>query len=142
MSKQMIVWGVMCRACSAPIAFGSPSHHRFELESTFAKPGAIRCANGHNYIYFPRDFKFFVSAESIPEATMQKNREAHSAINPPVVTPTDQLYGTRWVPARAQATNSPDAKALPEKSGPGPRRETEPPARSDWWPNWADEKVS
>jgi hypothetical protein len=146
MSKQMIVWGVLCRSCSQPVAFGSPSHQQFELESAYAKPGAIRCANGHNYIYFPRDFKFFVSAEEIPEAAMLKNREAHNAVNPAMATPSGQLNGTRWVPDTEKEPGSPEApkllKVLPANSGPDPRREAAQAAAKSWWANWAHKKVS
>ena len=46
------------------------------------KPGAIRCAHGHLYIYFPRDFRFFDSVSAIAEETMEQNRAAHAVRNP------------------------------------------------------------
>ena len=102
MTKQTIYWGVMCRKCSAAVAFGSPSHHQFELGTAYDRPGAICCAQGHNAIYFPRDFKFFSSDEVISDDTMRGNREAHQATNPVPVTPSGQQFGTRWVPPNEQ----------------------------------------
>jgi hypothetical protein len=146
MSKEMIVWGILCRSCSQPVAFGSPSHPQFELESAYARPGTIRCANGHDYIYFPRDFKFFVSAEPIPEGVMQKNREAHKAINPLVVAPSEQRHGTRWAPEKEQEASFPEvqkgSQANPASIGFDPRREAAQTLAKDWWAKWGIKKVS
>jgi hypothetical protein len=46
------------------------------------RPGAIRCTQGHNHIYFPRDFRFLSSAVCIPDADMQQNRDTYKAVNP------------------------------------------------------------
>jgi hypothetical protein len=149
MCKEIIHWGVACRKCSEPIAFGAPSHQQFQLESTFARPGAIRCANGHTHIYFPRDFKFFASSEAIPEAVMHANREAHRAINPPPATQSDQMYGTRWVPVEEpQAASlaglvgvSLEGKASSSAYGLDPRREKAQAAARERWTSWAIKKV-
>jgi hypothetical protein len=146
MNKETIYWGVLCRKCSEPVAFGSPSHQQFELGSAYARPGAIRCTNGHNHIYFPRDFKFFASAEEISDAAMRGNREAHRVNNPVMVAPSDKLYGTRWVPEKEPESSFPDlpngAKATPASTGLDPRRETAQTAAKDWWAKWGNKKVS
>ena len=102
MSNETIYWGILCRQCSELVAFCAPSHQQFELASRCAKPGAIRCANGHNYIYFPRDFRFFTSAVAIPEAVMQRNLEAHSAINSIVGARTNHGEAERWRPEEVE----------------------------------------
>ena len=102
MSNETIYWGILCRQCSELVAFGAPSHQHFEVESECARPGAIRCANGHNYIYFPRDFRFFTSAVAIPEAVMQRNLEAHSAINSIVGARTNHGEPERWRPEEVE----------------------------------------
>ena len=98
MNKETIYWGVLCRECAEPVAFDSPSHQQFELGSAYARPGTIRCANGHISTYFPRDFKFFASAEAISEAVMRGNREAHKQNNPIVEAPSEKLYRRRGIP--------------------------------------------
>jgi hypothetical protein len=82
MSNEAKYWGILCRSCSEPVAFDIQPGRTFELGTAKLRPGAIRCAHGHNYIYFPSDFRFFTSSAPIAEATMQENREAYSAINP------------------------------------------------------------
>lgn len=146
----MTYWGVLCRKCLDPIVFGSPSHPRFELESEFARPGTIRCANGHDYIYFPRDFKFFESAVEITDAAMEHNRQVHRAVNPLVAVRTDQTYGTRWSPDPEKEASFQNAPAVPgalrkeplAAGGPDPRREAAQMASKDWWAKWAATKVS
>jgi hypothetical protein len=146
----MIYWGVLCRRCLDPVVFGSPSHPQFQMESEFARPGAVRCANGHDYIYFPRDFKFFESAEEITAAAMERNRLAHRAVNPSVVARTDHTYGTGWVSDPEEDTSSamvqdiakPAARAALASDGPDPRRESAQTASKDWWTTWAARKVS
>ena len=75
-------WGVFCRGCSGEIAFDRAPYHADGLGSAGMKPGAIRCAAGHLYIYFPRDFRFFDSLSTIAEETMEQNRTAYAARNP------------------------------------------------------------
>jgi hypothetical protein len=111
MTKQTIYWGVVCRKCSGAIAFGSPTHHQFELGTAYDRPGAVRCAQGHNAIYFPRDFKFFSSDEEISDDAMRGNREAHRANNPVPVSPSDQqLRNALGSPDRTAARDSRSAK--------------------------------
>jgi hypothetical protein len=75
-------WGVFCRGCSGAIAFDRAPYHASGLGSAGMKPGAILCAGGHLYIYFPRDFRFFDSLSAIAEETMERNRAAYAARNP------------------------------------------------------------
>jgi hypothetical protein len=103
MKTEMIYWGVICRGCSEPVAFGAPYHHQFDVESSYARPGAIRCGNGHIYIYFPRDFKFFCSAEEIADSVMRANRDAHREINPLAEPRSEDWSGTRWTPESKRA---------------------------------------
>ena len=49
-------WGILCRACSEPVAFNTRPYHEFGLGSASVRPGAIRCSHGHNHIYFPARF--------------------------------------------------------------------------------------
>lgn len=141
--KQTIYWGVLCRACSEPVAFGSPSHQQFELETEYGRPGSICCEQGHNFFYFPRDFKFFSSAEVISDAVMQRNRDAHWAINPPAAAPTNYLSGKRWTPDKRQEAGAGDV-AKPAKTAiarPDPRREAAQAAARERWTNWAIKKA-
>jgi hypothetical protein len=82
MSKETTYWGILCRACSEPVAFDTDPYHEFGLGRANIVPGAIRCVHGHNHIYFPRDFRFFPSSVPITDATMQENRATYWAINP------------------------------------------------------------
>jgi hypothetical protein len=75
-------WGVLCRSCVELVAFDICPYLSFGPGAANAHPGAIRCAHGHNHIYFPRDFQFFYSDVSIDDAVMQGNREAYRAIDP------------------------------------------------------------
>jgi hypothetical protein len=163
MGKEIIYWGVLCRKCSESIAFGAPCHQQFELESTFAKPGAIRCANGHTYIYFPRDFRFFATAAEIPDALMQANREAHRATNPTPTSISGDFQATQSTPPEPEpepetesedvapaeghqaSSTEPRAKSARASSAnyqPDPRRQTANAAAKAWWSQWAIKKVS
>ena len=130
MDSERIYWGVMCKTCSEPVAFGCPDQQECEMESICAKPGAIRCAKGHNHIYFPRDFKFFASAIEIPEAVTRANREAHKAVNPAPPPPSEEWHGVRWAPepeqgASGNSVNEAKAGQKMQASGTAdPRRET------------------
>ena len=146
MSSENTYWGILCRTCSATVAFGSPSHQQFQFESTYAKPGAIRCPSGHNHIYFPRDFKFFESAEVIPETVMESNREHHRAINPAASGPTDHSYATRWsateVDVADRSVGQPKAVTLASVYSPDSRRESAQAAAKARWAAWAIKKAS
>jgi len=146
LSRETTYWGVFCRSCSAPIAFGAPSHHQFQMESAYAKPGSIRCANGHNHIYFPRDFQFFTSA-AIPEAVLQANRESNPPMKPAAVARPVGLFVTRWAPGGDAAAGgawalTKSAEAQAAAADPEPRRDVPQMAARDWWMNWALKRVS
>ena len=147
--KRITYWGVLCRKCLDPIVFGSPSHPQFRVETEFARPGTVCCPNGHEFIYFPRDFKFFESELEIPEVAMQRNRETHRAVNPIRVMQSGTIYGKRWVPEeeKAAAGTAPPAAAKPLPmmraiDGPDPRRASAQEAAKAMWARWAARKVS
>ena len=75
-------WGILCRTCRDLVAFDTCPYVSFGPGASGMWPGAIRCARGHNHIYFPRDFRFVYSESSVPEPNMQANREAYKVINP------------------------------------------------------------
>jgi hypothetical protein len=89
MGNETTYWGILCRTCLGPVAFDIRPNDRFGLGSASLRPGTIRCAHGHNHIYFPRDFRFIPSAVPITDATMQENRAAYLAINSSPQTPSD-----------------------------------------------------
>jgi hypothetical protein len=74
-------WGILCRTCREPVAFDVCPYPSFGPGAANVKPSAIRCGQGHNHIYFPRDFRFFPSAVPIAHSVMQENRDAYRAIN-------------------------------------------------------------
>jgi hypothetical protein len=74
-------WGVKCRTCQELVAFDVCPYLSFGADAASMKPGAIRCSQGHNHIYFPRDFQFILSAVAIPDERMRVNRETYRAIN-------------------------------------------------------------
>jgi len=75
-------WGICCRTCATLVAFDVCPYVSFGPASASMRPGAIRCTQGHNHIYFPRDFRFLSSAVCIPDADMQQNRDTYKAVNP------------------------------------------------------------
>ena len=80
--RKTTYWGVLCRTCRELVAFDSCPYMSFGPGAAGLKPGAIRCAGGHNHIYFPRDFGFVDVAVLVPDAILQENRETYRAINP------------------------------------------------------------
>ena len=81
-TRKMTYWGILCRTCRDLVAFDTCPYVSFGSGASSMRPGAIRCARGHNHIYFPRDFRFVYSEALVPEPSMQANREAYRAINP------------------------------------------------------------
>ena len=135
MSKVTTYWGVLCRTCAEPIAFDTRPYNQSGLGSANIKPGAIRCSLGHNHIYFPRDFRFFTSTALITVATMQDNRAAYEAANPPS-KPTSDLDPALWSGVR-----SVQEEARSKRLGPDPRREAAQMAAKARWADWARKKV-
>jgi hypothetical protein len=74
-------WGVKCRTCQELVAFDVCPYLSFGVDAASMKPGAIRCSQDHNHIYFPRDFQFISSALVISDERMRANRETYRAIN-------------------------------------------------------------
>ena len=74
-------WGILCRTCLGPVAFDVSPYPSFGPGAANVRPSAIRCGQGHNHIYFPRDFRFFFSAAPITDSVMQESRDTHRAFN-------------------------------------------------------------
>jgi len=74
---QKTYWGIHCRTCRELVALDICPYLSFGPGAAGMKPGAIRCARGHNHIYFPRDFGFIDVAVQVTEAIMRENREAY-----------------------------------------------------------------
>jgi hypothetical protein len=83
MNEQRTYWGIQCRTCRELIAFDGCPYVSFGPRAASLKPGAICCNQGHNHIYFPRDFCFYPSQTLITEATMKGNRTIYAEINLP-----------------------------------------------------------
>lgn len=76
-------WGIQCRSCRELVAFDVCPYLSFGPDAASMKPGAIRCTQNHNHIYyFPHDFRFIHSPMPIPDTVMQQNREVYRAVNP------------------------------------------------------------
>ena len=82
MSEQRMYWGILCRTCRELVAFDTCPYVSFGPGAAGIKPGAIRCNQGHNHIYFPGDFCLFPSATLITETIMKANRVIYGEINP------------------------------------------------------------
>jgi len=149
MSNETTHWGILCRTCSEPAAFGTGPHHEYRLGSANARPGAIRCVAGHNHIYFPPDFRFFPSSVPITEATMQENRRAYLAINPPPELSCDPLPGNSLTLRendeadihRDGLSHLKEVKARPARPVPDARRQVAQMAAKARWKDWATKKV-
>ena len=149
MSKDRIYWGILCRTCSEPVAFGNRLHHESGLGSANVRPGAIRCAYGHNHIYFPRDFRFVPSGVPITETTMQENRQAYLAINPSPELSCDPSPGESLIPTENHEADIPpgglshlkQGKARPASPVPDTRREIAQMAAKARWKDWASKKA-
>jgi hypothetical protein len=113
------------------------------------KPGAIRCSQGHNHIYFPRDFGFRASPVAIAEAAMRENRDVYRAINSPGIRLPHE-YVPEEVAAAADAESvggksggEPESgKVRPAKIGADPRREAAREAAKERWADWANRKLA
>jgi hypothetical protein len=134
MSKETTYWGILCRTCSEPVAFDVRPYHEFGLGSANIRPGAIRCARGHNHIYFPRDFHFFPSSVPITEESMQKNRAIYLAINRSSEPALDAA------PANSPRDQSVPQVVRPAGFAPDARREATETAKIRW-AHWASKKV-
>ena len=153
MSMEKTYWGILCRACSEPVAFNTRPYHEFALGSANIRPGAIRCGHGHNYIYFPRDFRFIPSSVPITEETMQENRAVYIVINPSPQSSSDAARALlpggpsalkEKIEAAVLPSGLPDPKE--DKTGskthaPNAPREIANKAAKIRWASWARQKV-
>jgi hypothetical protein len=138
-------WGVFCRTCQEPVAFDTPPFHEFGLGSVNDKPGAILCGNGHNHIYFPRDFHFFESQSAIGEVTMLENRERYKAVNPSRRASIEPLAPMSSITRESHKPDSPaDVQSNGERRATRDiavaRREVQRTVRLRW-ANWAIKKL-
>ena len=145
-SGETTYWGILCRTCSDPVAFGTHSDHELGLGTENARPGTIRCAQGHNHIYFSRDFRFFVAEVEIAKATMRENRETYRSINPAPQSSLESWLGEPLISERKDESDVPpgglrEGEARPANVFPDPRRETARRAARDRWASWASKKT-
>jgi hypothetical protein len=143
MSNERTYWGILCRSCAEPVAFGIRPYYASGQGIAHLRSGAICCAHGHNHIYFLRDFRFVSSAAAITEATMQVNREAYQAINP---TSEGSFEGPGPSIANEKAFDVAKAMAKgrtaqPSSVSPDPRREAARIAANSRWADWAMKKA-
>jgi hypothetical protein len=142
-----IYWGVCCRRCEELVAFDTSPYVSFGPGAASMRPGAIRCSQGHNHIYFPRDFGFRQSAVPIADAAMRENRDAYRAINSPgLSTSRDDLPeavepATEPEDGESEGGLESGRAVRPAKIGPDPRREAAKAAAKESWANWAIKKL-
>jgi hypothetical protein len=120
------------------VAFDKCPYTSFGPAAASMKPGAICCSQGHNHIYFPRDFGFLSSAVTISEAVMRENREAYLAVNRPGQGPSRDSN-----PEAVEPEASPEAEVPASRSAryaPDSRREAAGKAAKERWASWADNK--
>jgi hypothetical protein len=149
MSMETTYWGVLCRACSEPVAFDTSPFDESGLGNANSRPGAIRCVHGHNHIYFPRDFRLFPSVVPITEATMQENRQAYLAVNPSLEPSCNPLPGAPLIPREHGEADillgglghPKKGKARTASLVPDARRETAQMAAKARWKDWASKKA-
>jgi hypothetical protein len=129
------------------VAFDVCPYESFGPGAASMKPGAIRCSQGHNHIYFPRDFGFRASAIPVAEAAMRENRDAYRAINSPGTPSSHECVpeaGAADAEAESEGGKSggePESgKVRPAKIGPDPRREAAREAAKERWTSWAERK--
>jgi hypothetical protein len=125
-------WGVKCRTCQKLVAFDVCPYLSFGIGAASMKPGAICCSQGHNHIYFPRDFQFVPSAATVPDEVMRVNRETYRAINA-----TFQSYqGLSIVKARPTVTASETEASVSDGQKNGAEL-----AEKDRWSHLTDKKA-
>jgi hypothetical protein len=145
-NEEALYWGVLCRTCRELVAFDACPYASFGPAAASIRPGAIRCSQEHNHIYFPRDFGFRASEVPIAETVMRENRDIYRAINSQGIRSSHE-----YVPEAVEPEAKPEAgesegrlesgKARPPKIGPDPRREAAKAAK-ERWTNWAEKKMA
>ena len=139
--QEITYWGILCRTCREMVAFDAAPFVSFGPDAASMKPGAIRCAHGHNHIYFPRDFQFLTSPAPIPDAVMRENRDAFRAINS-----SGPSHAEQSIPPQPEEVAAPPAalhneKVRPTSSAADPRRKTAQAIAKERWAKWAIKKA-
>jgi hypothetical protein len=138
-----LYWGVLCRRCRELVAFDTRPYLSFGPGAASMKPGAIRCSQGHNHIYFPQDFGFRASAVPIADAAMRHNRELYGAVNSLGRRSSHDCAVEAVAPAAKPEDGEPEDEPENGKAharGHDPRREAAQTAAKDRWTNWAERK--
>jgi len=138
-SGEMTYWGILCRTCGKLVAFDFSPYVSFGPGAASMMPGAVLCGDGHNHIYFPRDFHFLSSSVPTSEATMRGNRETYRAINTRSQPPSGDSRGERpnLKPEDESLVHSEaDAARLLSDA----RKEAQAAAKNRW-KDWAAKKV-
>lgn len=137
--SETIYWGVVCKTCKQIVAFDVAPYASFGPEAASTKPGAIRCAQGHNHIYFPRDFQFIPSTDVVSAEVMQQTRTTYRAVNPETFIHSNE----RAQPATpTTASVQPKVKKTnPAQPSADPRRKTAQTAAKSRWSEWARRKL-
>jgi hypothetical protein len=128
------------------VAFDVAPYVSFGPKAASVKPGAVRCAQGHNHIYFPRDFGFFSFAVAISDDVMRENREVYRSINSVGPRPLHDSAPKAVEPPAKPVSDVPEigkgkGNAQLASLGPDPRRESAQAAAKERWANWAGQKV-
>ena len=141
-------WGVLCRTCQELVAFDRSPFPSFGPRAASLTPGAIRCSQGHNHIYFPHDFQFHQWHLRVGDAVMEQNRAAYAAINPSgSITPSSTLGIKQTIPPKTEPAAVPPPKTgenieLHPNLPPDLRREDAQMAARHRWAEWASKKIS
>jgi hypothetical protein len=143
---ETMYWGVLCRTCQGLVAFDMAPYVSFGPKASSLKPGAIRCGQGHNHIYFPRDFRFASFVARISDEVMRKNRDVFRAINPYGQRPSHDFVPEAVKPPANPSSDIPvrgleSGKACSAGLGVDPRREAAQLAAKLSWASWASRKV-
>lgn len=145
--NEVAYWGVFCKTCRDLVVFDIAPYASFGPAAASMKPGAIRCGQGHNHIYYPRDFGFRGSAVPIAAALMQENRDAYRAVNSPGHRTSHNFVAKAdEPPAKPETDDSepapPSAEVRSARFGPDPRRAAAQAAAKDRWASWAVSKTT
>jgi len=139
-SGETTYWGILCRTCWKLVAFDHCPYVSFGPGAASMTPGAVRCGEGHNHIYFPRDFKFISSAVPVSDATMRENREVYRAINSRSQPPRDSSHGERLNPRTEGVFEVPSEVDRPRLLSDA-RKEPQSAAK-ERWADWAVKRAN
>lgn len=133
--------GILCRTCRELVAFDTAPYPSFGPRASNLKPGAIRCSQGHNHIYFPGDFQFHRWHLRITGAVMEQNRAAYSAINLYSTFGTQDTIPPKTEPATSLSPPKENIELRPHVPSDS-RREGAQMAAKNRWAKWALKKIS